>query len=236
MKILPKKIKKVVIREDDFNYTISPVYAGDKIVKENCQYDDERYVTQYDYRDDIIVANNVDNDYNSTYILKDGIAQAIKMTHTSFPESIEYSLEYENNYLKTSKSIWSEDGCSYVETEILTVVNGCIAEYEENDGDGMVKQSYEYGSYEYPNNLNIDLWGLLGHYFFETYLEKLFALGVAGGRSAYLPVKAEEENTGKAGEKYMIEIKYEKTGDYISGITIDKDGEREWAVRIYYED
>lgn len=144
-------------------------------------------------------------------------------------------MNYNGNYLSTI-TITDLNDNTYNVNETVSFIGGKFISYnydypnDSNGYKGYVK--FEYGNQ--LNNLNIDLFGIMGDCFFDSSIECVFLMNVGGKRANYIPQKMEYNEDG---DTEFFTFDYKMNGEYISIITLlNEEKEMEWKFEITYED
>ena len=233
IEILPKKIKKIVYREDN-SEDVSEYYYDEtgkiktwKLIESGNNGVDYTFT----YSSDLITIAG-DND-KETFRLKNGKLDYYKFESTG--DFDEYTYFYNGDYLNQVKCVIEKE---YHSTIDLSFIGGKLTQYkctdDENPNGEYSTINFTYG--QQLNNLNLDLFGLIIDDF-EDELGQAFILGIGGKRSLYLPEKYKvtgmEEDDGKF--EYEVSFKYETKDNYITKIIINEDGDK-YEYEIFYED
>lgn len=254
VKILPKKIKEIKVYEELDYYTIYRYdYNGNGTIKEITKIDmngaeGDRQTFTYT-TNKITSIENDDQEDISTYNLENGRLKSYTWSATyngetgKETEGETYEVDYNGDYLSTVK-ITDLYESQYNSNENISFIGGKLMSYDYKYPNDPVNNGYtkfEYGTQ--LNNLNIDLFGIIGECFFDSALEELYLLNVCGKRSNYVPQKMEYHEEGDDdgdGEPYndteFCTFDYQMDGEYISTITVlNEDKEMDWKFEITYE-
>ena len=268
-KILPKKVKKVVVFENgNLKNPYELLYSYNeqgKIISETKKKKNEEvevgntpeykeFVYPYKYENNSII-KEMQYSHKYAFELKDGKVNAMKSFWTASIDDPQYKEEHEeyafnynaDNYLETVNTKWFSGNKLYDdEVETFVFVNGYVTKYKfvyNFNSNYHGEYSFEYGDSKKMNNVNIDLWGLIGDYcVFDSDLGEAFLLNVIGNRCKYLPVKIKVNESDIEDGKvetdiYDIDIKYViNNAGYVTKITITDNDETAWIFEIYYED
>lgn len=254
VKILPKRIKEIKVYEDLDHYTIYRYdYNENGTIKEITEIDmngEEGDHQKFTYSTNKITSTKNDHPEDiSTYNLENGRLKSYTWSATydgengKETEGETYEVDYNGNYLSTVKITDLYDS-QYNSDENISFIGGKFMSYDykyPNDPGYNGYTKFEYGTQ--LNNLNIDLFGIIGECFFDSSLEELYLLSVCGKRSNYVPKKMEYHEEGDDdgdGEPYndteFCTFDYQMDGEYISTITVlNEDKEMDWKFEITYE-
>lgn len=248
--ILPKKIVKSVLTDDEGTYTANYSYddAGRLTRIQTSSTGDSYYDgSKIEYLQDKIKISY--DDGNDEYIQAEFRVEngrAINCTveeEGSKWETKEYT--YSNNgYLTGFVFSLTTEGITDTYTGELTIgKDGCLEKYS------IVEKEIEDGGYfgtytvdltpntSVPNNLNLDLIGsnyLFGDIIDDHAILDAYLLGIGGTRSKYLPKQL--TLTDADGESFTVKYEYESAGEYISKIGIDYGNGNHATLELFYEE
>lgn len=256
IEILSKKIKRVTVidvygdtheEKDIYEYT----YKDGKII--SVKESEEGYIeiSTYTYAADKITMLYKEFNGENVLVNKCTVTMDLKDDRLSFytrlydkkededkEEIWKYEYKYNGEYLTFVKG--DEDGAQTEET--FSFVDGNFVTYKYVDDDYFDLYEYSYGNQ--LNNLNIDLFTFIAQNWDSWSGEDGFLLGVNGKRSKHLPssmkwtspVDNDEDEITSETETFEYAFTYEMDGDYITEMTITKEGEKETIIKIEYED
>lgn len=240
VKILPKKIKEIKVYEDPDHYTIYRYdYNENGTIQEITTIDmngEEGDHQKFTYSTNKITSIENDDLKNiSTYNLENGRLKSYTWSSSYYGEtdSETYEVDYNGDYLSTVKITNLYDS-QYNSNENISFIGGKFMSYDykyPNDPGYNGYTKFDYGTQ--LNNLNLDLFGIIGECFFDSSLEELYLLNVCGKRSNYVPKKMEYQEEG---DIEFFTFDYKMDGEYISTITVlNEDKEMEWKFEITYK-
>lgn len=250
--ILPKKIVKSVLTDDEGTYTANYSYddAGRLTRIQTSSTGDSYYDgSKIEYlQDKIKISHDYDEvvDWEVEFLVENGRAtnciEEDKEDGSKY-ETKEYA--YSNNgYLTGFVFSLTTEGITDTYTGELTIgKDGCLKKYS------IVEKEIEDGGYfgtytvdltpntSVPNNLNLDLIGsnyLFGEVFDGFAILDAYLLGIGGTRSKYLPKQL--TLTDADGESFTVKYEYESAGEYISKIGIDSGNGNNATLELFYEE
>ncbi len=249
--ILPKKIVKSVLTDDEGTYTANYSYddAGRLTRIQTSSTGDSYYDgSKIEYlQDKIKISYDDGNDEYSQAEFRVENGRAINCTveeEGSKWETKEYTYS-DNGYLTGFVFSLTEEGITETYTGELTIgKDGSLEKYS------IVEKEIEDGGYfgtytvdltpntSVPNNLNLDLIGsnyLFGDIIDDRAILDAYLLGIGGTRSKYLP-KQLTVTTDEDGESFTVKYEYEFAGEYISKIGIDFGNGNNATLELFYEE
>lgn len=241
VEILPKKIKKVILYEEEDYYTIYEyTYADGKIVsvKRTNTPGNDVVTSTYTYSTDKITmlskTPNGKDDYRIVFDLNNGKLSHYKSNFDEYSDDFTYT--YTGEYL--SKVEGSEETPDEKMSETFSFIQGKLTRYVYNSHEYVDIQDYTYNNQ--LNNLNIDLFTFIAYNFESGSVDEGLLLGIIGKRCQYLPSSmkwtTEDEEDGKETTEHTFS--YKMDGDYITEMTLIEKGENitDFKVEIFYED
>lgn len=243
--ILSKKVAKIIFVVGKETDTLLFSYNADgKIISMDSRKARYTSLTKYQYENNRIVETAESK--TGSFELKDGKANTIKSKHIGYDGSEEYTLSYNSSgYLETVEGKWYEGGkLDSEETGTFTFTNGYMIGYAyQENGPYHGEYTFEYGDFKHINNVNIDLWGVIGgETIFYTEIANAFMLGVTGNRHKYMPTKVKISEIGKNEDGQYITYTLENTLEYVlndegyvTNVNIKSTDGTDWRLKIYYE-
>lgn len=250
--ILPKKIVKSVLTDDEGTYTANYSYddAGRLTRIQTSSTGDSFYEgSKIEYlQDKIKISHDYDEvvDSEVEFLVENG--RATNCIEEDKEDGSKYGTkEYtysDNGYLTGFVFSLTEEGITDTYTGELTIgKDGSLKKYS------IVEKEIEDGGYfgtytvdltpntSVPNNLNLDLIG--SNYLFGDIIDDLaildaYLLGIGGTRSKYLPKQL--TLTDADGESFTVKYEYESAGEYISKIGIDYGNGNHATLELFYEE
>lgn len=237
VEILPRKIKKFTkVDSEGHSYNESEEFEYDADGRIKSQDFDDGEIWHYTYSNNMITCRqeaNEEYEGKSEFILENGRIKSYSLKNDDWYQN--YEFEYDKDgYLNESVMTDDEDD---TETETFSFVEGNLVKYTFaykvfKEWNGSIE--FIYG--EQLNNLNIDLFYIIGEYHFDSNIGDAFLFGMLGKRSRYLPSKMiitdpmwddDDENISYY-KTYTVNIEYEMNGEYISSFTVKaEDGDVE---------
>lgn len=244
--ILPKKIVKSVLSDDEETYTTSYAYdENGRLIQMETEPTYSSYsVAEIEYaQDKITISYNEDEFQSQTkYRIENGrVVNCIEEEEGTKWETKEY--EYSNDSYLTGFifSVTEEDMTDTYAGTLTIGKNGSLEQYSIVEKE--IENGENYGTYtidftpntSVPNNLNLDL---LGSDYFVDVIDEMaitnaYLLGIGGTRSKYLPKQLTV--TDADGESFAVKYDYQFDGEYISAIRIITD-EYDSTLKLYYEE
>ncbi|WP_298080887.1 IPT/TIG domain-containing protein [uncultured Rikenella sp.] len=251
--ILPKKIVKSVLTDDEGTYTANYSYddAGRLTRIQTSSTGDSYYDgSKIEYlQDKIKISHDYDEvvDWEVEFLVENGRATNCieeDKEDGSICETKEYTYSA-NGYLTGIVFSLTNEGITDTYTGELTVgEDGSLEKYTTAEKE--IEDGGYFGTYtvdltpntSVPNNLNLDLIGsnyLFGDIIDDHAILDAYLLGIGGTRSKYLP-KQLTVTTDEDGESFTVKYEYEFAGEYISKIGIDSGNGNNATLELFYEE
>lgn len=250
--ILPKKIVKSVLTDDEGTYTANYSYddagrltriatssTGDSFYEgSKIEYLQDKIKISHDY-DEVV-------DWEVEFLVENGRATNCieeDKEDGSICETKEYTYSA-NGYLTGIVFSLTNEGITDTYTGELTVgEDGSLEKYTTAEKE--IEDGGYFGTYtvaltpntSVPNNLNLDLIGsnyLFGDIIDDHAILDAYLLGIGGTRSKYLP-KQLTVTTDEDGESFTVEYEYQFDGEYISKIRMSSENGTE-TLELFYEE
>lgn len=252
--ILPKKIVKSVLTDDEGTYTANYSYddAGRLTRIDETGSNDFKYEFTITYAEDQVTLTETDlqnseSTETHTFRLHNGRAESyIYEDHytSEFDESDEAEISYgENGYLKEIVSKWTNGSATSTvtvdETGFLKKFDARLTNKEDGDETGTINVNFDPNT-AVRNNLNLDLMYIsevMHHLIDQAVLPYGYLLGICGKRMTCLPQQYTWTGTDEEGtDTWTEKLNYIFDGEYISKIEIDYGNGNNVTIELFYEE